>query len=754
MESNKPPVTESDDGFQPPNDSLSLLREEVKKKTGSRTQSAGTPEPVPHKRKRHKRRHSKSHNESDFPLSPPCGLSSEDDSSGPVPSPFPLLEPNANRAKRPIGDPGYTPFSSLASPSSTPTDGSPQKGPIHDLMPTPDSPWSEFAKREGGHRDSLERRHKATPRASAESPPMLALSKKSKKNAKKRTEEPFDTDYVAPKHSKAKVQRDSLTKMPVKQKLLRTPDVEVEDGDASKAAQDKPVDEGSPRNTSSKQPESPIGPVEPQAAAESPGQPSGARRKTFPFGIIGRRREKRTSLVADTMDVTPPDRHRCKMFLKKFTEHLMLGLLFGGIGGGLALGHALRLSGIVWKSREIMYLAFPGELLLRMLASVSLPFMISSVIAAMGSLQPRVLARIGAWTLLLWVATKVMAVMVAISVAAVLKPGMGEHDIKIPPRMPRTSASVLVVDKALDILRNLFPSNVLEACVYTTFTKIELSSEVDLRILANSSAVDKLSYSVVRDTRPNQMGLLTFCILIGGVLSVVHEQHNAVLNFFVSLSNAVMIVTQVIMWYSPIGVCCLVASYVVSEPTFVWQLDPLWAALGVALAVHGIFVLPFVYAVFVRSNCSQFFFSALPPIAVSFGTGSNWRSMPVAVSTLEDNAGLEPRLRYRLHLDIVDYALLGTVSVLGSMTKASVGSDIGSIFLFVLEAAGMPTMEVQIIYLLHWAFYLLATAVNTLGNAVSAAVVQSLCANALTSEESPEDGRGNDNRNEESIIGQ
>lgn len=78
------------------------------------------------------------------------------------------------------------------------------------------------------------------------------------------------------------------------------------------------------------------------------------------------------------------DRNKIVRCIKK---NLLTILTVVGVVGGTAVGLLLRAMSSKWNSREIMYLAFPGELFLRMLKALIIPLLMASVISAIGSLD-------------------------------------------------------------------------------------------------------------------------------------------------------------------------------------------------------------------------------------------------------------------------------------------------------------------------------------------------------------------------------
>lgn len=83
-------------------------------------------------------------------------------------------------------------------------------------------------------------------------------------------------------------------------------------------------------------------------------------------------------------------------FVKLFSEQLLTILTLAGVVLGVIVGLSLRASSSSkWSARETMYFNFLGELFLRMLKGLILPLVISSLIAAIGTLNFKATGRIG-----------------------------------------------------------------------------------------------------------------------------------------------------------------------------------------------------------------------------------------------------------------------------------------------------------------------------------------------------------------------
>lgn len=81
-----------------------------------------------------------------------------------------------------------------------------------------------------------------------------------------------------------------------------------------------------------------------------------------------------------------------------------------GVVGGVVLGIILRSSREKWTPREIMYINYLGDLFLRMLKSLILPLIVSSLISAIGSLDLSISGKIGVRAICYYMITTICAV--------------------------------------------------------------------------------------------------------------------------------------------------------------------------------------------------------------------------------------------------------------------------------------------------------------------------------------------------------
>ncbi|XP_013930311.1 PREDICTED: excitatory amino acid transporter 3-like [Thamnophis sirtalis] len=148
----------------------------------------------------------------------------------------------------------------------------------------------------------------------------------------------------------------------------------------------------------------------------------------------------------------------CKRFLKN--NWLLLSTILAvvlGIGLGLAVREYGNLSNL-----DKFYFAFPGEVLMRMLKLIILPLIISSMITGVAALDSSVSGKIGLRAVVYYFFTTALAVILGIVLVVTIKPGVSQKADEIG-RMGSTP-EVSTVDAMLDLIRNMFPENLVQAC--------------------------------------------------------------------------------------------------------------------------------------------------------------------------------------------------------------------------------------------------------------------------------------------------
>jgi Na+/H+-dicarboxylate symporter len=142
-------------------------------------------------------------------------------------------------------------------------------------------------------------------------------------------------------------------------------------------------------------------------------------------------------------------RNMLEMCLKGLKQNLILVLLLLSVVLGCAIGFGVRATGQLTK-REIMYLQFPGEMLMRMLKMLILPLVVASLIGGIAGLDAKTCGKMGLRTMAYFSTTTLLAVVLGIIMAVTIRPGdNGDETI---PRYGK-SEKLNSVDTFLDLIR-------------------------------------------------------------------------------------------------------------------------------------------------------------------------------------------------------------------------------------------------------------------------------------------------------------
>lgn len=139
-------------------------------------------------------------------------------------------------------------------------------------------------------------------------------------------------------------------------------------------------------------------------------------------------------------------------------EHLLTIFTVAAVVLGIIMGSILRASCLdgetdKFRPRTIMYVNFLGDLFLRILKSLILPLIISSLVAAVGSLDISLSKRIGSRAIAYYLLTTVMAVILGIILVITIRPGGDGLEDDDPNRAKPSTRAVTTPDTLLDLVR-------------------------------------------------------------------------------------------------------------------------------------------------------------------------------------------------------------------------------------------------------------------------------------------------------------
>ena len=407
------------------------------------------------------------------------------------------------------------------------------------------------------------------------------------------------------------------------------------------------------------------------------------------------------------------------------------------IGGGLILGLAFGVvtAGLGWQEFTEDWIGPFGVLFLNLLKLVAVPLVVATLVSGVASLPNlRRLSRIGFKAVGLFLATTLLACLIALILAAAFRPGAG-MPVEVAEELGAGTQTVIeevVVEGArtqgpLAPLVELVPENVLAAA---------------------------------SDNR-NLLQVVFVSILLGAALLQVPEEHaKPVANLFEAFAHITVALVNWIMKVAPIGVFALIAGAIAGmSGDSPGGLLTLFASLGqyalilvLALVVQTFGVYGVMIRFFSQMSPGRFFRGISAAQLVGFSTSSSAATLPVTMEQCTDDLDVPEEITSfvvplgatvhmngtaiflcvasvflvqaaDLHLGGSEYLTITALATLGSIGAVAIPS-IGVVFLIViLETLGAPTAGVALILGIDRVLDMARTVTNVTGDAVVAVLI-------------------------------
>ena len=401
---------------------------------------------------------------------------------------------------------------------------------------------------------------------------------------------------------------------------------------------------------------------------------------------------------------------------------ILIGLV-AGVPIGLLLGP------------RVEYIEPIGELFLLLIRMIVVPLVLASLFVGTASLGDiRKLGRIGGKTILYYLCTTAIAIVIGLSLGNIVRPGSG--------------------------LDESTKTELLESYRAEASAKIDIAGQ---RPAGVGNAVKALLDTVIRvvPSNPveslaeaNMLQIIFFALLFGIAITLVpNNKGRPAIDFFEAVSEGMIQLVHIVMRFAPVGVLALIASVVGR-----FGLDILVSLIKYALVVAAGLVihLVVVYSLAVRAlgrmSPLAFFRGIRPAQLIAFSTSSSNATLPVTIECAEENLGVSEEVSsfvlplgatinmdgtalyqgvaaifiaqvYGIHLGLGDQFTIVIMATLASIGAAGV-PGIGVITLaMVLETLGLPLEGIALILGVDRLLDMLRTMVNITGDASAAVVV-------------------------------
>ena len=412
---------------------------------------------------------------------------------------------------------------------------------------------------------------------------------------------------------------------------------------------------------------------------------------------------------------------------------MVLGVLFGALMVAIdngAGGADAQASGMA-KQLVIDWIKPFGTIFINVLKMIAIPLIVASLVKGVSDLKDlSSLSQMGFRTVGLYLLTTVVAVVIGLLVVNIVLPGktIGEEASKeLQASFSEDAAAKQDAAKAqqgkgpLQALVDVVPSNVVKA------------------------ATDNGS----------MLQVIFFSILFGvGLILVKPAESEPVKRFFDGFNAVMLKIIDLIMLCAPVGVFALLAALVVEAPRLEVLLALVYYSLCVVagLAVMAFIVYPLLLRLLAGVGYGRFFSAISPAQLLAFSTSSSAATLPVTMERVEEHLGVEKEVTSfvlpigatvnmdgtSLYQSVaavfiaqvlgMDLSLTQQLTIVATATLASIGSaavpGAGMVMLvIVLEAIGVPSSGLALVFAVDRPLDMFRTTINVTGDATVCAIV-------------------------------
>ena len=250
-----------------------------------------------------------------------------------------------------------------------------------------------------------------------------------------------------------------------------------------------------------------------------------------------------------------------------------------------------------------------GTIFIRLLRMIIIPLIFTSIVSGVSNIgEGTKLGRIGLKTMAYYTVTSMLAILVGITLANLLAPGVG---VEIPVNKGFDPSQLQTPGSIMDIIIRMIPINPVHA----------------------ASSGDML-------------GVIFFSIILGiGITKLKPKHGDLIKNFFNSFFELMMKVTEIVIKFAPIGVFGLITA-VVAKTGFVMirAVGKYMFTIALGLSIHFFITLPIVFFLLTRINPLKHFKAMTSALITAFSTSSSAATLPMTMRNIEKNAGVSNRI--------------------------------------------------------------------------------------------------------------
>lgn len=356
-----------------------------------------------------------------------------------------------------------------------------------------------------------------------------------------------------------------------------------------------------------------------------------------------------------------------------------------------------------------------GDLFLRLIKFIIAPLILTTLIVGVASTgDPKSLGRVGGKTIIYYLVTTAIAIIIGLSLAFLISPGKG---LSINVEVAET-VEVNETEGVIQTFLNIIPENPFESL-----------------------------------TSGSILQIIFFAIFVGLAMTIVGEKAAPVQRFFEGFAEIMLRITGIIMRVAPLGILGLVAPIVGQYGAQVLlPLLKIIIAVALACSLHAVLIYSLSVKTFANMSPLTFFKGIGPAAVVAFSTASSAATLPVTIKNTRENLGVSNKISsfvlplgatvnmdgtaiyqgiavvfiaqfYGMDLTFIQLLTVVLTTVLASIGTAGVPGAGLVMLAMVLSAIGLPLEGIALIAGVDRVLDMFRTTVNIVGDASCAVVV-------------------------------
>lgn len=394
----------------------------------------------------------------------------------------------------------------------------------------------------------------------------------------------------------------------------------------------------------------------------------------------------------------------------KLTRNILIALV-AGLGLGVLLNVSLP---ELFTPINTYALAPMGSLFIKLIKMLVVPIVFFSIaLGAAGLGDPKKLGRIGGKSIVFFLSTTAIAITLAISLALIIKPGVGKFDLSSANYEPSAMPTNFV-----DTLMNIIPDNPVAAA-----------------------------------STGNMLQIIFFAAFVGLGMALLGEKVKTITTFMEEANEVLMKLVTLVMYTAPFGAFALVASAVGQLGFDAMKAMLLYMLVVViALVLHVMITYSSALSLLGKMNPIAFFKEFFPVMVVAFSTSSSSATLPLAMQTAQQRLHVPKSISsfvqplgstinmdgtaimqgvatifiaqaYGTNLTVSELLIVVLTAVLASIGTAGV-PGVGLVMLaMVLEQVNLPVEGIALIIGVDRLLDMIRTSVNVSGDAICSIII-------------------------------